>query len=118
MSFSCHMAIDTGGDGLACVEDIGNYTGNVGRMWSHALAYAYERDISLDELGPYKYLYTGAELLPYLDRAVNHMQSYPEQYTPMNPPNGWGDYEGALVFLSAIRDACKNHPKAMLFISY
>jgi len=60
---------------------------------------------------------TGAELESIFKTAVKNMEENPEEYRIMNPPNGWGDYEGALEILKTLRDWCKYAPKAFFGIS-
>jgi hypothetical protein len=35
----------------------------------------------------------------------------------MNPPNGWGDYEGAVGVLQEMLRQCYAHPDAILSVS-
>jgi len=50
-------------------------------------------------------------------RAVERMEADPDTYRAMNPPNGWGDYEGALAFLRRLAEACAEHPRATVRVS-
>lgn len=106
MSYDCYMMIDTGGKDHAIVEDIGNYTYNAGPMFRQALGCGL-----IDLEGK-----PGAEIEPLLARAVAHMVEHPEIYEPMNPPNGWGDYDGARRYLTEVWRACQKHPKAYLAV--
>ena len=36
----------------------------------------------------------------------------PIRFSAMNPPNGWGTYEGAVEVIGALADACERHPEA------
>lgn len=105
MSYDVYLEIDTGGDELVEVYDR-NYTSNVSRMWRTA-------GVNLREL-------TGmvaADAVPLLDRAIGAMTAEADTYRAMNPPNGWGDYDGALTFLCDLRAACVKHPKTTLRVS-
>ena len=42
------------------------------------------------------------------------MEANPEMYKEMNPKNKWGDYKGALEFLSNIYQTCVNNPKCKI----
>ena len=46
-------------------------------------------------------------------RAVaDELCSDPGKYKALNPPNGWGDYDGAVEVISALAAACAKHPGA------
>ena len=40
------------------------------------------------------------------DSALRRLQSDPEHFRQWNPENGWGDYEGAVRFVTSLRDLC------------
>lgn len=42
------------------------------------------------------------------------LRANPERFRAMNPPNGWGTYEGALEVMERLRDLCARHPKATI----
>ncbi|WP_329114521.1 hypothetical protein [Streptomyces sp. NBC_01353] len=107
---SLHLQIDTGGPELVdyCADDIGNYTANVSGMWQEALG---------RRLADYHGM-TAADAQADLVRAVRDMTTDAAKYEAMNPPNGWGDYEGALDYLTRLRNACLAHPKARIRISH
>ena len=111
MSYDVYLMadLDTGaatGPLRITVEEIGNYTFNVGGMWRKALGH------SLMELNDRN----AGDTLPALDKAVAEMESNPEEYEAMNPPNGWGSYEGALNFLRRLQTGCKEHPKTKIVV--
>lgn len=105
-----YMNIDTGAPEphWFTVADIGNYTSNVAPMWGDALGH---RLADLKEK-------TASDALPALQRAVAALEADPAKYEAMNPPNGWGDYQGALDYLRRLRDACAEHPKATIHMSH
>ncbi|MEU9208502.1 hypothetical protein AB0D27_11245 [Streptomyces sp. NPDC048415] len=107
---SVYMNVDTGGSEPAYVElaDVGNYTSNVAPMWADALG------CSLSDLKEK----SASAALGDLRRAVAAMEADRARYEAMNPPNGWGNYEGALDYLRRLRDACVSHPKATIHISH
>lgn len=45
------------------------------------------------------------------------MEADPAAYRAMNPPNGWGDSDGALDVLRQFRDACRKHTLTKVYIS-
>lgn len=109
MSHWTYLDIDTGADEPATVVEIGNYTSNVSRMWFEALG-----GKSLSDL----HGRSAVEALPALDKAVTAMETDPEKYKAMNPPNGWGNYDGALDYLRRLRDGCAQHPKTVVHVSH
>lgn len=105
MSYDVYMEIDTGLR-MATVEEVGNYTSNVGSMWRKAIEGGLR---SLDSL-------TGEEALPILQAGIEYMNAHWAEMIAMNPKSGWGDAEGALRYLEKIRNACREHPKARVRI--
>ncbi|MFJ7269388.1 hypothetical protein ACIQV3_22550 [Streptomyces sp. NPDC099050] len=105
---SLYLNVDSGGaEPLeVCVAEVGNYTSNVARMWGQALGHS---------LGELKDKNAG-DSLPALTAAVDKLQADPDHYRTLEPSNGWGDYEGAVAYLTALRDACAAHPKASIHI--
>lgn len=110
MSYDVSLEIDTGApeeDWPVAVE-IGNYTSNVWLMWLTALNGVSLRDFNhvpcSEAAGP-------------LAEAVRRMEADPDTYREMNPPNGWGDYEGALAYLRRLSEACATHPKCRIRVS-
>ncbi|WP_030777278.1 hypothetical protein [Streptomyces sp. NRRL S-920] len=84
----------------------GNYTSNVTPMWEKALGYPL-RDLADKRAG---------DCVADLKRAAADMTANPQTYEAMNPPNGWGDYSGALMYLRDLRDACIAFPDATVDI--
>jgi hypothetical protein len=78
------------------VGEIGNYTTNVGPMWSRALGCRLQ-DTSGWDVRTAAIVYRAAVDLMRLD---------PEAYWPLAPKNGWGTYEGAMDYLSQAADVC------------
>lgn len=109
MSYDGWLVVDTGSTQLHEVADLGNCTSNVSPMWRKALAAAGEEIRLSDTEGR-----VAADVLPLLQRAVAHMREHPDEYRAMNPPNGWGDYEGALDYLVGVAKACERHSKTTL----
>ena len=80
MSYDVWMSIDTGGKEPVSVGDSINHTSNTSPMWTKAMG------VPLRELDGK----TGVEARPILNKGVNEMKRNPDEYTPMNPENGWG----------------------------
>ena len=76
-----------------------NYTFNVAEMYQ--LAFDSEEGI--------KYLNdeTCGNAIIYLKDAINAMKEYKGKFLPLEPNNGWGDYEGALSVLEDLLIACE-----------
>jgi hypothetical protein len=89
---------------VAC--DNGNMTSNVAPMWRLAGA----------DLAEFHGQYAG-NVLHLLDKAIADMAANPDKYTPLNPSNGWGDYDGCLAFLRELRAEFVRHPQAKVQVS-
>jgi len=88
--------------------EIGNITYNIAPMWVVALGGAGIRRF---EGAP------GVEAAGPLSEGVERMRADPATYRAMNPPNGWGNYEGALEYLDRLARACALHPSHRIRIS-
>jgi hypothetical protein len=106
MSHDVYLEIDTGGSEPVTVFS-SNYTSNVSGMWAEALGFPLA-----DLHGR-----TASDAIPDLRRAASHMANNPETYKAMNPPNGWGNYEGARDYLAEILGACLDNPKTTIAVS-
>ena len=42
--------------------------------------------------------------------AISRMKARPDDFRALNPPNGWGTYEGAVEFLERLARACEELP--------
>jgi hypothetical protein len=88
-----------------------NITHNLGRMADAAGIY---RELwRPDELG-----FTKAEqLIEPLQTGLERLIREPEKFKTFNPENGWGDYNGLVVFVEDYLNACRAHPQANIHIS-
>lgn len=57
------------------------------------------------------------DIAPLLARAVEWGVEHIEELREDNPPNGWGNAEGAVTYLWDIQRMCEQHPDATLGIS-
>lgn len=109
LGFTLYVEVDLGGETPYCLEPFdANYTHNVVPMWEKA--------------GVYEALYKSdgkqaKEIIPELEIGYEFMKNNPDLFIPLNPPNGWGDYETALEFLNNILDSCKKYPKTIIQVS-
>lgn len=105
MSLDLWLEIDTGGPEPAVVGDDNlNYTHNVNPMW---------RELFGQSLGDFldnrQAIVAQSELLA----AYHTMEDNPGRFIPLNPPNGWGDYDSAMNFLQRVIDNGADHPLAV-----
>lgn len=106
MSHNVYLCIDTGGKEPVTVFG-SDCTSNVSGMWADALGYP------LAELDGR----TAVDAIDDLRRAAWRMANNPDKYRAMNPPNGWGNYEGARDYITEILEACLAHPKTTIAVS-
>lgn len=110
MSYAFHMEADLGGPAPERLDfEHLNYTYNVSPMFKRAIP----GGIGMRGLDGK----TGAELLPLLHSALVDMEAFPAAYRGMNPPNGWGNYEGACRVIRTLLDWARRAPQARLVIS-
>jgi hypothetical protein len=56
-------------------------------------------------------------LLREVAHALTRMADEPARFKALNPPNGWGNYDGALAFLVRLAVDCLRHPDAIVRVS-
>ena len=106
MSYDIQLSIDTGGERKARVTECRSPTYNLAAMFALALGRPIR---SLDGM-------LAGDVIPVLEAATLAMHSDPAKFRALNPPNGWGSYEGALESLCWLLEMCKEHPKAKVEI--
>lgn len=108
MSYDISLVVDVGGPDPLRVGDLDwNYTYNIQPM----LALAGIPSLT-DFDGK-----TAEACIPQLTEAIRAMESYPPKYRALNPPNGWGDYDGFLPCLRELLTAFEAAPKATVDVS-
>jgi hypothetical protein len=55
-----------------------------------------------------------ADLLPELEAGLNDATVNQRKYQDMNPPNGWGDFEGFYQTLAKLVLLCRKHPSGVV----
>jgi hypothetical protein len=123
MSYDVHFCIDAGQSGekpgiydWESGEVSRNYTSNVGQMWAEAIGEKEDGEfMALSRV--IKAHPVAEELRPFIERGVSMMSEAPEYFRQYNPPNGWGDYEGALEYLRWIAANCVKFPHAFVEVS-
>jgi hypothetical protein len=104
MSLDLWLEMDTGGPCPAVVGDNNlNYTHNVNPMW---------RELFGMSLGKYVENMQAQLVEEELKHAWVVMANDPGRFAPLNPPNGWGDYDSALRFLGRVIENGRLHPLA------
>jgi hypothetical protein len=99
------LEIDTGGSELATITETRNITYNLGPM----LRAAGFPDWEMLRGAP------ASEAAGMLDSVARKLESDRERLEAEHtPPNGWGDWKGALNFVQELRDDCRAHPKATI----
>lgn len=88
-----------------------NITHNLNRMASEAGI--YEVLWRPDEIGITK----AEQLIEPLKAGLAKLESDPERFDKLNPPNGWGSYDGLLVFVRDYLRACEETPDAEVYVS-
>jgi hypothetical protein len=58
-----------------------------------------------------------AQLIDPLSHGLQELCRDPERFLPLNPPNGWGDYEGLVKFVEKYLLACIKYPEATVEVS-
>ena len=106
MSYDIWLTIDTGGREHATVAEVGNYTSNVSPMWTRALGFPLA-DLHHKNAGG---------CIASLVEAVARFEDEPEEFSKLNPDNGWGDANGAANYLRRLLEACRKHPLARVEI--
>lgn len=78
------------------------------------------------EAGIYKHIWRpdelpdvkcAGDLIEPLTAGVKAMKEDPERFIALNPPNGWGSYEGFLPWVERYLAACVEAPKALIKVS-
>ncbi len=88
-----------------------NITHNLNRMADAAGIYkALWRP---EEIGASK----ARELEPILTEGLARLRSDPEHYKKLNPENGWGSYEGLVLFVEEYLKACRLYPDLNVKVS-
>ena len=52
-----------------------------------------------------------------LENGIKKMKSKPEYFKKFNSENGWGTYEGLLIFAEKYLEACKEYPNSFIWVS-
>ena len=110
MSYDIWLEVDVGGPEPVRIDalDHWNYTSNVAPMWRKAMP---DTDGLAGMDGK-----TCAEVLPVLEAGIAHMEANRDEYLPLNPSNGWGDFDSQLDALRKLQAAFRAAPQAKVAI--
>ena len=84
-----------------------NMTSNLAKMWDAAGCPLRDMDG-----------WTGVQVLPKVQQAIDRLKRDPEDFEPMQPDNGWGTYRQCIEFLEKIRDACARFPYETISVGH
>ncbi len=101
MSWSVWMEMDAGGSEPVGVTEHAGMTYNVSPMYHKA-------GLSIRDMEGK----TGADMKPLLVQTLKHMQENEAEYLPLNPANGWGDYNSAMEFIKELLAMAEQAPNA------
>lgn len=110
MGWDFGMEIDAGNDDPVWIGFEASYTFNVAPMFY--AAFDGETESGIRDL----HHMSGAAAAQKLRVAIERMEDDPAKYEAMNPPNGWGNYDGALELLRTLLEWCVRAPKARLTV--
>lgn len=54
------------------------------------------------------------QLIEPLQEGLRLLRDYPDKFIPLNPANGWGDYDGLVEFVAEYLDAAMKYPQAIV----
>ena len=82
-------------------------------------------NVMAKEAGIYQHLWRPEELgitragdlIEPLSCGVAKMEAEPERFKALNPPNGWGSYDGFVPWIKRYLEACREHPEALVSVS-
>ena len=102
-----------GCEGCGCEgHDLGswNLTYNLSPML-RAAGFPGWSEVVGNDLDP---LPTGKRVAEVMAEVVSELRADPDKYRELNPPNGWGDYDGAVKTLSDCVAVLREHPGAVV----
>lgn len=88
-----------------------NYTHNCGKLAAEAGCYGCVW--RPDEHG----ITHAKQIIEPLRAGIAEMVRSPQKYRPIQPRNGWGDYDSFVKWLQEYLQACEKHPNARVEVS-
>ena len=112
LDVSLTISVDTGGPEKTDIELFSaNITHNLGAM--AAAAGIYEACWHPETIGAE----TASDIIPILEQGLADMKRSPEHFKKFDSPNGWGLYKHFVPWVEEYLEACKKHPKALIWAS-
>lgn len=109
MSYDFHIEVDAGGPEPITAFEWHGLTYNLREMLQEAFG---------DHMGIHLLEnLSGETCIPMLKDAVAQMTSDPARFRALNPPNGWGDYDGCLKCLTTLLEYCARAPEGVFRIT-
>lgn len=107
MSWGVDIDVDHGDGYVTTVEVVCGHTYNLTPMWRKAGVVGDDGTRELDGR-------TCEEMCPILLNALNEAWRDEAEFRKLDPPNGWGDYDGFLEILTRFTRLCHQHPRGVL----
>ncbi len=108
MSWGVDIVVDHADGYSTTVEVVDGHTYNLTPMWRKAgLATDNEGTRALDGK-------TTAHIAPLALQGLIDAWRNEAEYRELDPPNGWGDYDGFLEILTRLTRLCHQHPTGVL----
>ena len=85
-----------------------NITHNLNKMALEAGLYEYVWQPEENEI------YFAEQMIDYLKAGIYRLKNNPGLYKEFNPDNGWGDYDGFLLFIESYLVECERNPLATI----
>lgn len=105
MSWGADIVIDHGDGYETVIEVVDGHTYNLSAMWR--LAGVFDKSSDLDGVRT-------IDLAPKLVRALLLARENADDFRALNPPNGWGDYDGFLEILTKFTGLALQHPRGVV----
>lgn len=106
MSWGVDIEVDHGDGYATVIEVVDGHTYNLTPMWRRAgVVSEGSRDLDGRNAG---------EMRGVLAQAVADARANEAAYRELDPPNGWGDYDGFLEILMRLERLCREHPTGTL----
>lgn len=57
---------------------------------------------------------SASQMIEPLEKGIKELESNPDKYKSLNPPNGWGSYEDFVRFCKVVLERCREYPDATI----